>query len=888
MRKLLVGLGAGLSLFVILAFLAPFLVDLDGYKSAILERLERYLPGKIDFRHLELTLVPGFGVEVQGLTLEDNSSFPQGLFVQVERLRVRLRILPLLRKQIRVKSVVVQGPVVRLKRTARGGTSFPDLAGGGSALRDGSRRPGETNRGGGSSGLSSPEPRTWSPAGGTQPGFLAMLLVNELEIERGQILIEDDTLFPQDGPLRVEGVDLRVKDLSLDRPVSVELAAGLAAAPEQNLHLAGRLGPLGEDWRWERIPFDFKVTLKSLPADRLPSVLLRGLPVRVASGSVSLDLEAEGSLDGRVRVGSVLEVEGLALEVPGGMAGGERTGVFALKFEHQGNLEYPLKRVTTESALVSLNQNRVRFKGTVQVSSPAPEWDLEVWTEQLHPDSLLPLFPLLAQHWPQDLQIEGPVGAWLKSAGNPESLTWEARLDLEGTRVQVREGFLKPAGAPISLEGQGTKEGKRIVLNLVRLKHPDLALGVSGEVLAEPRPQFTLVLQSEPVPLETLAAFVPPLSPYGLEGKLLLRGSWRGRPDDALLNLQVSSDRIRFRVPSPSAPQEEASVDQSGSVEALEVGAQLRKGPDGIDGTAEIEASKAEIRAFPFEGLSASLQFYPERVRVSALECRALGGNVEGRGEYDLNSRAWTVRPAVNGVSVAQVMDRLTRYHGLFAGVLSGDFVVDSQPAEGQPDLLRTQGTVRVSRGELRNLDLVDAVWDGLFRAKGMAQLLGELGTGAGREATTRFDWLEGHVEGRGPAVQVNSLHLHNVRSGRAKDTDVFLAGKVGLDDDSLDLKGRVVLSPRHSERLARQAALIRALMNPEGRVSFPFRLQGSIQKPVPFADVEYVAGALSRHYLRQGLQEGIETREEGSGDGEEGKNGLGQPIDDLLRGLIR
>ena len=81
------------------------IMDLNKNKGTILARIEPLVPRDVDFGHMELTILSGLGVEIQDLSVSENPAFSQGDFLKLERLQVRLQVLPLLRKQIRAKKI---------------------------------------------------------------------------------------------------------------------------------------------------------------------------------------------------------------------------------------------------------------------------------------------------------------------------------------------------------------------------------------------------------------------------------------------------------------------------------------------------------------------------------------------------------------------------------------------------------------------------------------------------------------------------------------------------------------------------------------------------------------------------------------------------------------
>jgi len=128
MKKIIIGLAMVLVLIFLLVLLAPFLVDLNKYKDTILTQIRPYVPREVDFEHIELKILTGLGIELQGLTVSENPNFPREDFLSLEGLQIKVQVLPLLKKKIKVNKVVFRDPVVRLLRNAQGEFNFSDLA----------------------------------------------------------------------------------------------------------------------------------------------------------------------------------------------------------------------------------------------------------------------------------------------------------------------------------------------------------------------------------------------------------------------------------------------------------------------------------------------------------------------------------------------------------------------------------------------------------------------------------------------------------------------------------------------------------------------------------------------------------------------------------------
>jgi len=870
-----------LVLFILVVLLAPFFVDLNKYKDTILSQIEPYVPRKVDFQNIELTVFPGLGAELQGLTVSENPAFPDRDFITLERLQIRLQVLPLLKKQIKVKKAVLEKPVVYIEKNKEGVFNFSDLAGGegpatGEAMDPASEVEAPPREAEGSQGTSS------GPEEEKGPGILAWFLVNEMRIKQGTVSYQDAVLFPNAEPHVIRNLDLVVNDLSLQRPVSVELAASLLEASDQNLRLTGTVGPVGEALQVERTPFELRLSLQSLPMETIGKAFLPASPLQIRAGEGSLEMDAKGSLDDRIEVQSELEMKALVLQETVEEGEGKKTEALQGVLSEKAVLTYAEQKVDLQSVAVSLNGNRLVLKGKVRGFLETPHWDLDLKSEGLNPDSLLRLFPMFVQSVPPDLRLEGPAEVTMQSSGSTEKMRFAARVDMNNMGILYQDVFRKSAGIPLSLECKGEKEGSRYKLEDLSLVLHQLALNVSGEVVTEKTTRFGLLAQTRPVSLKGWGGLVPMLEPYHLDGSFFLRSSLRGNLEDASINTQISSDRIGFRLPPSEAQKKAGTPGDPGVLEAVALEVQTKKKKEKVQASGKVKVKKGEVKAVAFQGLLSSLRVAQDRLTIAGLDIQVFKGAVHGSGYYHMKNGQWSFKPVVKGIDAGAALDTLTEYKDMFSGTFSGKVHAQGDTRKKGPGALRANGKFRLSQGELKNFDLVGEVLNALFQVKGVTQFLGGMKGDVGRHVSTRFEWLEGTFDMKGKTLLFDPLQLHNVHTSHVTDSDALVDGKVALDADLLDLKGKVILSKRHSRELAGQAEVLNALLNADKRMVLPVTLKGNLQKPVPSLDTEYVVGAISRHYMKKG--EDKLRKELGLPAGKGG----GEPVEDLLKGLFR
>ena len=805
MKKIAIGLSIVMVLCLILAALAPFIIDLNKYKGAILSHLKPYFPREVDFQSIDMTILTGLGAEIRGLRISDNSAFSQGDFLRLASLQVQVQILPLIRKQIKVKKIILKQPVIRLARNTKGAFSFDDLITSGKETSKKEPLP------------SKDKPKQKEEVGHQGPGMLAALLVNELEIQKGKIVYIDEMLIPGASPISIDGLGLKVEDVSLQHPISFEVTANITEAPGTSFHLEGTVGPIGEELHLKRMPLDIRVSFHAPTVESIKYFIPEGLPLQVLSGRLSINLWAKGSLEEKILSKSEIEILNLVLKEQRKDGSDERSG-----------------------------------------------------------------------YLPEELQIEGPVQLNLQLSGSQNKFDIETKVDMNAMKIQYGDEFKKSAGMPLSIAWKADKEAERLNIRDLQLILYHLIIKAPGKItIKEQKPHFDFLLQTRPVSLEGWDTIVPFLSPYQIKGNFFLRSSLRGTPEDASFKLQVSSERLGFDIP-PSGDQKQAAATGHGVVEAVNIEVEGKKKADEIGGSGKLEIENGEILSVSFERLLSNLQYTQDQLKINGLELRAFQGAIQCSGSYEPAKGTWSFEPVFKGIEVDKLLNNLTEYKDSFSGKLSGRFDLRGSTKGYKKQAMHANGEFRISQGELKNFNLAEDVLDALFGLKDVARFLSEQRNGIRKHDTTKFDSMDGKLEIIGKTLNFKTLQLNNIHTSKATDSIAILKGKCSTDDNSLDLKGKLILSKRHSQELARKSDVLEALFDQGKRIVLPITIKGSIQKPVPFLDKEYILEALTKHYTRKAVYKGIkELRKKLQVPEGTGEDGLQKPMEKLLKDLF-
>jgi AsmA protein len=229
----LIIIGALIVIVIGALLILPSVIDIQTYKPQIEKKVAKAtgrpftLEGPIKF-----SLFPWASVTLSDVHLGNPQGFEERDFFSVERFEIRVKLLPLFRKNVQIKRFILHSPKVVLERAKDGRTSWEGLA-------------------------KAPEGKEKAPAGkpGRGPSELPIksLMVGEFSITDGTVIWIDHKKGQR---YTVKDVTLKLRDVSLDKPLKAKFSAKLDGKP---LVLEGIVGPVKTEG-----PMVVDVTLRAL------------------------------------------------------------------------------------------------------------------------------------------------------------------------------------------------------------------------------------------------------------------------------------------------------------------------------------------------------------------------------------------------------------------------------------------------------------------------------------------------------------------------------------------------------------------------------------------------------------------------------------------------
>lgn len=867
MRKLLLG---GLILLLLIGGLLAFAVSnlnslVEANKDRLLAQAEQTLGRSLQIGDIELSLWGGIGARLQNVALADDPAFSSDTFVRATDLQITLKFMPLLRQELEVGRIVVRDPVIRLIRNAEGVFNFASLGRGQTQVA--------SPQDSGGTQAAPPQASETAPASGAEGLPLLVALAN---IANGDIHYTDRQTQTE---LRLSQLDLEVEDLSLDRPLSLELSAAFLAE-QQNLHVSGSFGPLGPQVQVEQLAVDASLSLDPLDT----AALAQALP------QVAETLPPGLGLSGPLRLSS--RVSGTAAAP---MVSDVRLTASVFESD-QANL-----RVTGEVGPLSADMAALRLSGAIA----------------LGPVGLPQLlrFDPLAAHLPPELRAEGPATLTLRAEGGLDDLALVATVEATDSALEFGGQFRKPQATPLVVTTEARLTPERVDLQETTIQLHTLALTASGEVSLGKRPELDLRLDSNRIDLVGWREIVPALHALSAAGQLELHCRITGAlaeerwPDvtgtfdlhqasaslaelpqpltdlNASIRLtgqgasiQNASARIgrsvfalaadltrlnpvdaRYSLSSPELWLADVGGDTASNdaLSNLKTEGRLRLEGGRLALDATLSSAQGRLAAVDYTDLQTELSVRDQTATLERLSVHTLGGSVSASGRYDTAASPPRLRLA-SQVSNIELAELLSTYlpgasdsaHGTAA--FSLELTGSGQDWPALKPSLDGRGELEIKDGALTDINIADEVLRQITGIPGLANLISprvrQKYPALFSRRDTEFLQLGGRLR-----LSQGKILLDDVRLAAA---DYTTRGQGWLDyDQTVDFQGQLILAKELSQDIQDGVQLASLLSNDQGRIALPFALRGSLPGAKPVPDIAAIARRVQRGLVSQGVE---------------------------------
>jgi uncharacterized protein involved in outer membrane biogenesis len=244
-------------------FVASF--DMNRYRGTIQSQLQQYLGRPVQLGDMHLKLFPP-SISVQNLAIADDPRFnPDAPSVKAGELDVSVKLLPLLHKQIEIRSLVLERPTINLIKDRAGQWNFASI---GHPAQTSALPTQQSSPEVGSGRSTNPPPNPAQPQlpssntsaqSASQPSHQGFAL-SDLTIKDGQISLLDQT--QSETPTLYDHIDVTLTDFSPQSAFTVDATVHVAGSGEHDMTLQGKGGPIASDLL--KTPFRGTLELKQV------------------------------------------------------------------------------------------------------------------------------------------------------------------------------------------------------------------------------------------------------------------------------------------------------------------------------------------------------------------------------------------------------------------------------------------------------------------------------------------------------------------------------------------------------------------------------------------------------------------------------------------------
>jgi len=430
--------------------LIPMFVDVQKYKPMLESRVTEATGRPFSVGDdLRLSLFPWAGVSFSDLRLGNPAGFAEKNFVTVKSFEVRIKLLPLISKDIQIKRFVLNEPSIVLVKNEKGRANWEQP-----------QQPGKDTPTG--KGKKSPVPDT-----GKFELPISALTVGNLAINNGSALWEDRTTGTRK---EISQINLALKDVSLERPFTLTFSALVDQKP---ISIDGSVGPLGRGFQAATIPVDL-----SLKALKQLALRMKGsLENPLTNPGVNMDIEIAEFSPREL-------VAALGQQFPVKTSDPKALNSIAVKT----HVKADSAKVSLTKGVINLDQSKLNFSATAsQFSRPNLKFDLDL--DQINLDRYMPP--------PGDQSPVDKTAGQAKSGGQKTNYTPLRRMILDGTakigqltvskariqdvqlQIKAKDGIIKLD--PLNLKMyQGNATGAAVLDVTKDTPRSDLNLRVNG------------------------------------------------------------------------------------------------------------------------------------------------------------------------------------------------------------------------------------------------------------------------------------------------------------------------------------------------------------------------------------------------------------------------
>ena len=357
MKKVFIWLSAlavGILVLLLAAVLViPRFIDVQKYLPKIEQRVTEAAGREFKLGNdVDISIFPWFGLSFNEASMANPEEYGGGNFIKVGSFEARVKLLPLLSRNIEIDTFVIKDPELKLVRLADGSVNWE--------MKKKTEKP--------AAGQEKKEEKVQEQDGAVSGFSVSSLDVEQVTVSGGRVLFVDEA---QDLRRELTDITLRLDNVSLEKPVDIFFQADLEGKP---LNVAGSVGPIGKEPGRGTILLDLTVNAM----EELTVALKGELENPATEPKFNLQLQAGDFSPRRL-------LESLNMQLPVQTADPAVFDNMAFDLHVQGNPS----RISVKDSVMTLDESSLQINAIVK-DMAKPDISLQLGLDTINIDRYLP------------------------------------------------------------------------------------------------------------------------------------------------------------------------------------------------------------------------------------------------------------------------------------------------------------------------------------------------------------------------------------------------------------------------------------------------------------------------------------------------------------------
>lgn len=391
MRKLGIALIVIVVLVIIAIVAIPLVVDVNRYHGIVQSQLEKALGRSVTFGNMHLSMTPP-SVRMDNLVIAEDAQFGGGNFAQAHSIDASVKLMPLIRGNVDIRSLTLDQPQVQLIRNRAGVWNFSTLG------------------------------KKKDQQGSGEGEFV----LAKLAINNGQVTMIDQA---KNSRAVYNNIDVTLNDFAPHKAFSLDAALHLTGNGKEALELKGTAGPMADNIL--ATPFEGKLTFNEVSVAGLQK--LANVPALEGMDGI-----LTGTLSAKNDKG-VLSSEG-SLKLTDALIKRARVD-YPISLDYKATDKLQADQIHIDSAKLHLGQTPVVVEGDINAGPTPAQVNMHVTLQQTSIEEAARLASAFGVAFNPSMKVSGDVTADVRATGAANAPAMNGTI--VGKSVRISGGDLK-------------------------------------------------------------------------------------------------------------------------------------------------------------------------------------------------------------------------------------------------------------------------------------------------------------------------------------------------------------------------------------------------------------------------------------------------------------